>query len=335
LKYNSDDLLWKTEFRSKFFGSNLEDVSTQYIYKYDERDNAIERATYRRNTPQDSLKVTRNIFYHHDENNHLESVVIYEKLVNSIGWSISDSIHLTRNNEGDIINKSEYVPVTNNIFWKNYNHDYIYSQNVLDKIIIQKLKENGDINPITHRLHYRYQDSGDIQRISGILREDSEDDIPTHYHHFITDNEILYKNVQYPVPFLTDDYEKGTYMILEEESAKYEDPMPFPLFPLQVSNVKKEYFYSELNPNNTSEVQNDINVNIFPIPASDHIYIVTPDTNQEFEFSMFDLNGKLILQQKVTDSEKVALSKYSSGVYTYSISNKNRKTRNGRIVITK
>ena len=332
LLYYSQGLLSRmANFSKKGFGLSHAHTETRFIY--DGKGNLAERQNLGRDSVQDTFELSRNTIYHYNANNNLESIVIYNTNFDDL-WYAEDSIHITYNDQSEIINLSEYAPLSSSTWWKNYNHDYIYAQGVLDKIKIQSLLPDGTIRPVVYEQSYTYQSSGEILTESGELVEPFVDSRATHYFEYLNDDILLTENVQYPVFFIYDeDYSQWENVILSQESGQFERRQ---YIAGDVYDIRRVYFYSELDPNNTIEDQaTTIEVNIFPNPATQMLTISVQEIEGDLNLSLFDLSGKEVLNQIISNDQTISVADYTSGIYTYKVTNSEGLNTSGKFVISK
>ncbi len=70
----------------------------------------------------------------------------------------------------------------------------------------------------------------------------------------------------------------------------------------------------------------DMSLKVYPNPTSDFIKIELENETGPINYSLFDLNGKLIFQDIITDiNAKIPMSNYETGVYFLEVSNKNKR----------
>ena len=75
----------------------------------------------------------------------------------------------------------------------------------------------------------------------------------------------------------------------------------------------------------------DNEIVVFPNPANDFIY-VKGIAQKEYFFKIRDINSKIVLQLKITESQNIDISKLSSGVYFYEVIDLNNKTDKGKFI---
>jgi len=81
----------------------------------------------------------------------------------------------------------------------------------------------------------------------------------------------------------------------------------------------------------TSELQNS-NYLVYPVPASDVIYILT-NNSEDATISIMDLHGKLIREQQIKHSEPVSVSDLNDGIYIARITCRNGELQHIRFVV--
>lgn len=72
----------------------------------------------------------------------------------------------------------------------------------------------------------------------------------------------------------------------------------------------------------------DIEIDVYPNPAVDYLNISIPSLQEDMQFSLFDMQGKLIEKQKI-DSKKftIGFSNMSTGNYLLVFSNKDQRIK--------
>ncbi|MDR1459970.1 MAG: T9SS type A sorting domain-containing protein, partial [Bacteroidales bacterium] len=58
---------------------------------------------------------------------------------------------------------------------------------------------------------------------------------------------------------------------------------------------------------------------IYPNPATDNIYITLPENVRSAFFTLYDLQGKELIKQEVSNQDRVAVNGLASGIYIYKI----------------
>jgi hypothetical protein len=73
-------------------------------------------------------------------------------------------------------------------------------------------------------------------------------------------------------------------------------------------------------------------VSIFPNPATDNITVTLPENVHQATFTVYDMQGKMLLQQNIGNQETVSVSNLSAGVYIYHVRTE-KESYTGKIVL--
>lgn len=95
---------------------------------------------------------------------------------------------------------------------------------------------------------------------------------------------------------------------------------------------RMRFFYSSVTPTAATEVPS-VDFKVYPNPAKDLINIETDPTNYPFELTLFDLNGKNIYQEKVSDQRAIRLPSLPSGLYILQLTKSNRILGSKKLMI--
>lgn len=108
-------------------------------------------------------------------------------------------------------------------------------------------------------------------------------------------------------------------------------------------NVKNELVYYKKGqvtwgtPLIITEISNnnyEVNIELFPNPAKENIWIKTQTSNLPFTFELIDLNGQTLMIKEIKDGlSSVNVDKLPSGIYLYRLRNKNGTTKFGKLII--
>ena len=94
-----------------------------------------------------------------------------------------------------------------------------------------------------------------------------------------------------------------------------------------------DYFYSEIKPSATADIIEDASVyRIAPNPASDYIEIISSEYSGEVHFSLTDISGRRVIDQKTYPNEDIDISHLISGIYIYTISD-GKYSSTGKVVV--
>jgi hypothetical protein len=73
-------------------------------------------------------------------------------------------------------------------------------------------------------------------------------------------------------------------------------------------------------------------ITVYPNPATDNIHITLPDNIHQAIFTLYDMQGKILLQQEIDTQDAVSVSKLAAGIYIYNIIT-NTQTHTGKLII--
>lgn len=72
----------------------------------------------------------------------------------------------------------------------------------------------------------------------------------------------------------------------------------------------------------------DIEIDVYPNPAVDHLNVSIPKLQEDMQFALFDMQGKLIEQQKInSEAFTIGFSTMSTGNYLLVFSNKDQRIK--------
>jgi hypothetical protein len=74
------------------------------------------------------------------------------------------------------------------------------------------------------------------------------------------------------------------------------------------------------------------NIKIYPNPATDNIHITLPDNVQQGFFTLYDMQGKVLIRKGISSQETVSVSNLAAGVYIYNIIT-NKQNFTGKLTI--
>lgn len=90
------------------------------------------------------------------------------------------------------------------------------------------------------------------------------------------------------------------------------------------------YYYTELENSTSVENIDSFDYRVFPNPANDHLTISGLKASGNIE--IYDMQGKLLLNQKVNETETIEISALSPGLYIYRIFEEQTKIKTGKLV---
>ena len=72
----------------------------------------------------------------------------------------------------------------------------------------------------------------------------------------------------------------------------------------------------------------DIEIDVYPNPAVDHLNVSIPTLQEDMQFALFDMQGKLIEQQKInSEAFTIGFSNMSTGNYLLVFTNKDQRIK--------
>ncbi|MDL2296737.1 T9SS type A sorting domain-containing protein [Bacteroidales bacterium OttesenSCG-928-B11] len=93
------------------------------------------------------------------------------------------------------------------------------------------------------------------------------------------------------------------------------------------------FIFPDTTSNNVNDLEKPLfNATLYPNPATRHVTIDLPSDIPSAQFFLFDMYGRLLLQEPIWNGEKINLSNLASGIYLYQVdSEKGRAT--GKVMI--
>jgi hypothetical protein len=71
-----------------------------------------------------------------------------------------------------------------------------------------------------------------------------------------------------------------------------------------------------------NDITSNLNISIYPNPSNDYINIILPENvTGKFEYSIFDVSGKQIMQGNMNPKYRIDISTFSTGVYIVKVAN--------------
>jgi hypothetical protein len=72
-------------------------------------------------------------------------------------------------------------------------------------------------------------------------------------------------------------------------------------------------------------------INIYPNPAKDNIHIVLPENVSRAVFTLYDMQGKALIQREINGQDEVSVSHVAAGIYIYSLRTE-KESYTGKII---
>jgi hypothetical protein len=70
----------------------------------------------------------------------------------------------------------------------------------------------------------------------------------------------------------------------------------------------------------------------YPNPAIDNVYVTLPENVSQAFFTLYDMQGKEVIRQEVSNQGRVEVSNLASGIYIYKVTT-NKQNYQGKIII--
>jgi hypothetical protein len=74
-------------------------------------------------------------------------------------------------------------------------------------------------------------------------------------------------------------------------------------------------------------------ISVYPNPATDNIHIILPENTPHAIFTLYDMQGKMLIRQEVNNRKTVSVSNLASGIYIYHVRTEKENCQ-GKIVIS-
>jgi hypothetical protein len=91
------------------------------------------------------------------------------------------------------------------------------------------------------------------------------------------------------------------------------------------------YYYSELNPTLIPGIS-ERKISVYPNPATDFIVFDLTNISESAIAEIFDIQGKKVLEQKLSENKQISVSNLPKGLYMYKLNN-NGNTYTGKFLI--
>jgi hypothetical protein len=71
---------------------------------------------------------------------------------------------------------------------------------------------------------------------------------------------------------------------------------------------------------------------IYPNPATDNITVILPENVYQAVFTVYDMQGKILIRKEISNQDAVPVSNLAKGVYIYNVTTDKQRYQ-GKIVI--
>jgi hypothetical protein len=123
---------------------------------------------------------------------------------------------------------------------------------------------------------------------------------------------------------------------VNETTISYTAPLDFVsdtlYFEFRKDNILKGYSILYLQ-EGANEIGNNAiqNLQLYINPATDNITIILPDNEPQALFTLYDMQGKVLIRREVNNQENISVSKFASGIYIYNVRTE-KESCQGKIV---
>ncbi|MDR0367833.1 MAG: T9SS type A sorting domain-containing protein [Bacteroidales bacterium] len=83
---------------------------------------------------------------------------------------------------------------------------------------------------------------------------------------------------------------------------------------------------------NISSFDLENSIHVYPNPATDNIFISLREMITDAVFTLYDMQGKVLIRQKIANEDMVSINNLAAGIYIYNVSTA-KGTVNGKVVV--
>ena len=333
-EYNEDNLLIEYQSRGE---SELQNNTLGGVTYYEYTDDALLQSEtfYRWSVADDSLRLGRKEKYSYNDLRQLDLYMRFEN-DNDRGYYATDSIlYLYHAGSGLLDLEIRYIKPNNSDDWVlgtifTYNHN---SEELIEKVK-REYYISDNVRFHVDTLLYTFHPYGSLRDITNEITDTFTYigyDVPLALNRsaYDYDGNVEVNQVQGIRTdfFRIQDYEVN-HMLTEISIYEVVDQN---LSLTLINHV--EYFYSEIKPTATADIIQDAAVySVAPNPASDHLEIISSEYSVEVHFSLTDISGRRVINQKTYPNESINISHLTSGIHIYTISH-GKYTSTGKVVV--
>jgi hypothetical protein len=90
--------------------------------------------------------------------------------------------------------------------------------------------------------------------------------------------------------------------------------------------VTDDYIITAIFDENTGITDREASdISVYPNPARDHITVILPENIHQAVFTLYDMQGKLLLQQEINNQDVISVNTFAKGIYLYNITTDKQK----------
>ncbi len=266
--------------------------------------------------------------YNTDEKLILKLFYNWNSLTNQ--WDSSSKIDYTLDINGNIIVETSYQWNTNTAQWDGYSkYEYTYDAN--EKMILRiEYTWNFSSGEWTgnYKDEYTYNANENmILEINYSWNFNTGQWISGWKEECAYDNTYTFNDLLIPYAFETDD-----------NSVMFFNHMLTEMFDYQYISTnwslanKSTFYYSAQNVQSISNTDVASAISVYPNPATDYVVFNLGETKNQFTLELFDIQGRVVMNQKVNNCTTVSVEKLQRGLYFYRIKDSG-KIFNGKLMV--
>ncbi|HOZ30233.1 MAG TPA: T9SS type A sorting domain-containing protein [Bacteroidales bacterium] len=291
-----------------YFSGNIIIPSSKVSFEYDGCERIINRILYNWDSEISDWKFLAKSNLIYDESNRLIETINYDTdfLGNMIPWNRTVNVYSNL----DLPSVVEYYQWdTENSVWDTITKNtFIYDE---QSRVISNIQFNWD-NSLeafvgSQKFEYNYDFSGN-QVLDCEYRWDYDYDTWVTYYCFIRsyDEQYSFNDLVLPVnEFSNENF--GSMLLMVER------------FGNELNFDYTNYYYSQHAFENNITNLNLNDLAIFPNPTTSIISVVLPEGLKNADFSLFDMQGRCIIEKSIQSESQISVSELSNGLYFYKV----------------
>lgn len=143
---------------------------------------------------------------------------------------------------------------------------------------------------------------------------------------FTYNNDYSRNDLLLPYLFVSDFPQLFNHMIPETESFVWDDGSQQWISIGKSMLHYSEHTVSDITSNSITDVQ------VYPNPASDYVYFELTDNSTSISLEVFDMQGRMVIDQEISGKQQVSVSHLDKGLYVYKMKN-DGNLQSGKIMI--
>ncbi|MFC0877609.1 T9SS type A sorting domain-containing protein [Saccharicrinis sp. FJH2] len=308
--YNDKELLIN-EIKT-YYSSGVFSYQSKSIYEYDENNFIISKTNYERNIIDGSWEYQGKNIYTLDVDGRITEDIVKDRdmngdaVITSLDWM---KISFEYDENGNKIKESNYYWKSSiNDWYESSKTEYEYEGNLM--VSTKHFQRNGDSEFIINWYDEFLYDSNGNQ-ISYITKdvEDIEEeswDMGAKYEYDLS--KLI---LDYSTPYLENIVFSDNFKCINKPvSMSYYNIMDLE-WNLKFKSI---FYYSD---DVATSVPRFNNINAFYIQKSKNIQFIWEGSNENLMLEIYNISGKIILEQKIVTNQNISLDSFSNGIYIY------------------